>query len=401
MKDEYDVIVIGAGPAGGQCARNLAKTGLNVLLVERFASFYDNNFSSAGMSMEGFKEFNLPESIVGRYWKNFTIQSSNELAHWTANQNKGVVLDFAKFRQFLADDCIKNGGDVLMGYSYISKELTDKGVLAHFHSKTTAKNITIKAKLLVDATGPGRKVIYNSIEEQPEMEVASGIEYMIKVNDKVYNKFKDDLFFFLGDKWCYKGYSWVFPMDNNVLKVGTAKMLIKGQKKHSESLKKITERIITDYMNASDYELIDVHGGAVRTTKNISEDFYRDRVVAIGDSISSINPLGGEGIRYALRSANDVTIHIENYINKNKNTFANYRKNWRKKYLFTWRLCFFIAETVYNKYSDAKLDAKIKKYHTLIDIDQLINMVFEFKFTNIFKRIFSFLWNRMKTKLSN
>lgn len=400
MKEEYEVIVVGAGPAGAQCARNLAKAGIDVLLVERFKSFYDNNFSSAGMSLQGFQEFDLPKTVIGTYWKNFTIQTSNELATWKAEEDKGVVLDFAKLREYLSNDCKENGGEVLMGYSYVSKEIVDHKVIANFFSKEDNKKIAVKAKLLVDATGPVRKVIYDSMDAQPKMEESVGVEYLIKVNDAVYNRFKDDLFFFLGDKWSHKGYSWVFPMSNNVLKVGTAKILDKKQKKEPESLKQITERIIKEYMMAVDYELIDVHGGKVRSTRNITETFYQNNVVAIGDSISAINPLGGEGIRYALRSADDVTEHIVNFVRKEQNTFKQYRRKWRKKYLFTWRLCFFLAETVYNNMSDEKVDEKIRKYKDLIDINKLIDIVFEFKFNRIFKRVFSFAFNRLKAKLS-
>lgn len=55
MMQKYDVVVIGGGPAGGQVARNLAKKGHKILLVERFPSFLDNNFSSAGMTLAPLK----------------------------------------------------------------------------------------------------------------------------------------------------------------------------------------------------------------------------------------------------------------------------------------------------------------------------------------------------------
>ncbi|TCP28479.1 flavin-dependent dehydrogenase [Tenacibaculum skagerrakense] len=400
MKKEYDVIVVGAGPGGGQCARNLAKLGIDVLLVERHASFYDNNFSSAGMSMEGFHEFNLPESVIGRYWKNFTLQTTTEIVSWKGEQNKGVVLDFAKLRQYLADECIKYGGDVLMGYTYTSKEMLEDGVLANFKGKESKEVVSIKAKLLVDATGPARKVIYDSRDDQPKMDLSVGVEYMIKVNDEVYDRFKDDLFFFLGNKWSFKGYSWIFPMDDNVLKVGTGKILVKENDEASETLKQITERIIAEYMEVDSYELIDIHGGSVRTTKDMSEDFFNERVVAIGDAISAINPLGGEGIRYALRSADYVTEHAKNFIKHNKNTFKKYRKNWKRKHLFTWKLCFFLTETVYHKYSDEQLDYKVKKYHSLVDIDQIVDILFEFKFTKMRARLVSYAWSRIKQKFN-
>ncbi len=35
MPEKFDVIVVGAGPAGTACALTCAKNGLNVLLVER------------------------------------------------------------------------------------------------------------------------------------------------------------------------------------------------------------------------------------------------------------------------------------------------------------------------------------------------------------------------------
>lgn len=35
MSEKFDVIVVGAGPAGISCAYELAKAGVNVLLIER------------------------------------------------------------------------------------------------------------------------------------------------------------------------------------------------------------------------------------------------------------------------------------------------------------------------------------------------------------------------------
>ncbi len=35
MKDKYDVVIIGAGPAGLSCAKPLQKSGKSILLVEK------------------------------------------------------------------------------------------------------------------------------------------------------------------------------------------------------------------------------------------------------------------------------------------------------------------------------------------------------------------------------
>jgi flavin-dependent dehydrogenase len=50
--EEYDVIVAGAGPAGGNCAKELAETGYDVLLLERSKIIGEPNFSSGGTLTE-------------------------------------------------------------------------------------------------------------------------------------------------------------------------------------------------------------------------------------------------------------------------------------------------------------------------------------------------------------
>ena len=119
-KQKYDVIIIGGGPAGGQAARELSVKGYKVLLTERHKTFKENNFSSAGMTLDPLTEFNIPENVVGAYWENLEIQCSENLYSWKGTSNKGVVLNFGRLRQFLADETIKNGSDVLMGYTYLS-----------------------------------------------------------------------------------------------------------------------------------------------------------------------------------------------------------------------------------------------------------------------------------------
>ncbi|HYQ93017.1 MAG TPA: FAD-dependent oxidoreductase, partial [Candidatus Competibacteraceae bacterium] len=63
---DFDVVIIGAGPAGGQCARTLAGASRKILLVEQHKDFYQNNYSSAGILLETLKRYDLPDAVVGR-----------------------------------------------------------------------------------------------------------------------------------------------------------------------------------------------------------------------------------------------------------------------------------------------------------------------------------------------
>ncbi len=385
----YDVVIVGAGPAGGQAARNLSKKGHKVLLVEKYKDFGENDFSSAGMTLEPLKEFDLPNTIIGSYWNDIEIQCSEKKYSWKSSTKKGVVLDFKKLRQFLADDSINNGAEVLMGHKYLSKKVSKDLVTLSILNTFSSTIIEVKTKLVIDATGPLRKVMYDDKEEQPQMVLGSGTEYVIKVEQEVYDRFKNKLVFFLGHKWAIKGYSWIFPMENRILKVGAGKTHIKSvdQEETNATTKKITEKIIEEYIQSKEFSIIDKHGGILRYSQGIKDLFYKNKVIAIGDSVSAINPRGGEGIRYAMQTADLASLYIQKYLKTEIEDFYGYRKKWRRKKLLKWRLSEFSARRMYSRYTDKQIENRIKFFHQKFDIDDMIDSLFNFKYNQLFIRV--------------
>ena len=396
-KEIYDVVVIGGGPAGGQASRNLAKRGHKVLLVERYQDFSQNDFSSAGMTLEPLEEFDLPDSIIGAYWDDIVIQCSQKNYHWKGGKPKGVVLDFKKLRQFLADDCVANGGEVLMGHRYLKKEVTKEYVKVELLNTKLSKIIYVEAKLVIDATGPLRKVMYDEKEEQPQMVLGSGTEYLIKVEQEVYDRYRNKLVFFLGHKWAIKGYSWIFPMENRILKVGAGKTHLKSidQEKTDKTTKKITEKIIEEYIKSSNFEVLDKHGGILRYSAGLKDKFYDNKVIAIGDSVSAINPRGGEGIRYAMQTADLACEYIGEYLIKGNTDFSKYRKRWRSKKLLKWRLSEFSGRRMYSRYSDIQIENRVNFFHHNFSTDDMIQSLFNFKYNKVFTRVFQLVFLKL------
>jgi digeranylgeranylglycerophospholipid reductase len=392
----YDAVIVGAGPAGGHCARILSQKGYRVLLLEQHASFSENNFSSAASPLEILERFNLPETVVARFWKNIAIISTNIHRSWQSSQPLGVVFDFAKLRKFLADEVVKFGGEVRMGCRYLKYHQDGDNLTVFLKSRGQAIE-TVTTRLLIDATGYTRAVIYPHRREKPDYLKGVGIEYLIKVPETCYQNYRDNLIFFIGHQWSPKGYGWIFPMEENQLKVGAAWW----DREHphiqrTRPLKEYINAILSEYMRVNDYQLIEAHGSIVEYSIELQDIYYRgNNILAIGDTVSTINPLGGEGIRHAMQGAEIATQYIEASLEGKRTDLADYPRALKQYFAPKWNLSDRLSRKVYLEYSDTRIDRGVAllKYLSTQDI---IDILFYYKFDRYRKGIGGFLLGKLR-----
>src|SRR5436309_1039564 len=73
--DKYDVIIIGAGLAGLQCARLLASRGVKVLLVDRRRTI-DRSIRTTGIFVRRtLEDFDIPQDCLGPPIRHVTLYS--------------------------------------------------------------------------------------------------------------------------------------------------------------------------------------------------------------------------------------------------------------------------------------------------------------------------------------
>ncbi len=220
MHANYDVVVIGAGPAGGQCARELAIKGKKVLLVEKAKDFSVNNYSSGGAPDGLMSDYALPQNIIGSSWNKIALHTSTKRYEWCDSSYAGVILDFMKLREYLALQVIENHSVVLLNHAYHSHEIKEGKTLVYLRDLQKNEVKTFITKVLVDGTGAERKVLQQGKFEKRDALAVTGIEYLVEVPYEQYTQYSEKLSFFLGLKWMPQGYSWIFPMEKNRLKIG-------------------------------------------------------------------------------------------------------------------------------------------------------------------------------------
>ncbi len=391
--EAFDVLIIGAGPAGGHCARQLAKVGVKTLLIERYKDFSVNSFSSAGTPNETLEKYDLPESIVGSFWNQLKIVTSNQAGVWTSETIQGSVLDFEKLRSFLATEAQQSGATLWMNCLYVSHEMVDgKSIVSLRRDRT---DIQVTAKVLVDATGPNRSVMYDHLNDQPDLITGTGVEFLIEVDDESYKIHANALTFFLGYKWMPKGYSWIFPMDNNRLKVGAGIVNLEHEfVKEMQPLKHYIQLIIDDYIKPKSYQIVERHGGTVRYSLGLKDTYVKGNVIAIGDAVSTINFLGGEGIRHAMQSADISTRYIYDYLAGKNLTFDGYQKDMHQVFLKDWSVSEKLGLKKYLADSDQLVD-KVVNYLKPLKLEDVVDILFYYKFEKASKGLGAYLWRKI------
>lgn len=388
---KYDVLIIGSGPAGGQCARELSKEGYKVLLVDKAKDFLENNYSSGGAPLDIMSQFNLPDSVVGTYWNTLRINSTRAKAAWTSTSPFGPILDFDKLRAFLVNDGVKNGVEFCLNTSYQNHQVYSHAVEVYLKDLKTSSIYPVQASVVVDATGSERKVLAQENYDKHQAILATGIEYHIKVEQEIYRKYSKALNFYLGHEWMPQGYAWIFPMANSSLKIGVIRYFQnKNYIPYEPSYKIYLERLLS---HCGSYQISDKHGKTIYYTEKQKDLRYQGPLIAIGDAVSSVNPLGWEGIRHAMYSGHFAACSIHSYLKKESKSLHTYDQALNQYFGKKW----FFSEKMMNYLFKAKKDSVIDRSVTsfsMMNNDEIMQVVFQYKFRHTLKAYFWYYLSR-------
>jgi len=151
----YDVVVIGAGPAGAISAKYAAQNGAKTLLIEEHASIGSPVQCTGLISTKALKECELGEGnfVLSRIKGAFVYAPNGEEARIRGKDIKAYVIDRKIFDRELVDRALLNGVDILMKTRFIGMDNGKISVISNGEKKEIYGNIIIGADGIQSCVG--------------------------------------------------------------------------------------------------------------------------------------------------------------------------------------------------------------------------------------------------------
>lgn len=378
------VLVVGSGPAGADLARRLARSQVDVLLVDRLGDLRQGAFSSAALPLAAFERLELPAQVVASRWSQWQLLGPGESRRdWAAAAPQGVVLDFGALRQWLADECRRWGGEVLLGTSALSTEACCEGMRTHLRGPEGSA-IEVISDWVVDATGQRRQLIGDPAPGDPPLVEGLGVEWLLELSPAAWEPWSDRLSFCLGSDWVPQGYGWVFPMQPGQLKVGVCRLIdpLRPQPVLGPLLTRLINRL-----GLGEHRVLDRHGGLIRSSIARREAHSRGRLIALGDAVSTANLLGGEGIRHAITSSQvlaPLLLEALSHPGRAERKIGAYPKRLRRALGWRWGLSGRLARRTWlglrDSQADRRLDGLLRGLERKNRAEDLSALLFDYRF---------------------
>jgi digeranylgeranylglycerophospholipid reductase len=311
MDERFDVVIAGAGPAGAQCARDLATRDYDVLVLETESEDEfprQSNKSTGGTFPSMLASFNVPDDVVMQFTDSIVLESPNDSY---SREQTGAVLEFADFKRFLARDGREEGAEYWFDARVSGPVVEDDEVVGVRYNGSEE----VYADIVIDATGPSaplaRKLDVVDLEREKQ---AIGIEYEfegIDLDHPGYADLRDAMMLRLDHEIAPGGYSWIFHTGEDTAKVGLCYIQNERHREFAEdglTIDGYLSRWLDTDPRFADAEKLagKQHRGSahIQPPTGLSTDNF----MAIGDTVPTIDPLWGEGIHKGMKSARAAAI---------------------------------------------------------------------------------------------
>ncbi len=321
----YDIVVVGAGPAGSSAAFSAAKMGLRVALLEKEESIAQTVRTSGVTWMDSIREFEIPEFCYNPV-KNYGFCSPNNEVIISGNTAMAAVLDVRKTYRWLADKALKQGADLFLNTTVLDATRNQNGIT--LHTTSSKEEVTFHSKIVIDASG-FQTIVGKSLGLVTQWaRFGAGAEYEAEAE----NVDSETWWLMVGQQYSPAGYAWIFPLGGKIVRIGVGVGKPESAQDPTEQLKEIMDKKLGPIAKLGKITPIEFHYGLI-PNDGLSRKTVYDNLILVGDTAGQANPLVLEGIRYAIRFgriAGEVAASAAMKGDMSEKSLLPYEENWKK-----------------------------------------------------------------------
>ncbi|HXY87033.1 MAG TPA: NAD(P)/FAD-dependent oxidoreductase [Candidatus Acidoferrales bacterium] len=334
MREEYDVIVVGAGP-GGSIAARTAAADCDVLLIEKRqeigAPVRCAEFVPKDQFLKASKYIQLNKKWIASEINGIRMNAPDGTTFEASGETLGIgggfgyVLERKIFDRQLAKDAARAGVDIMVrtrATGLIIEDSHVKGVKLN----RLGEDFEVRSKVVIGADGVESQVgRWGGINTTLKLkDIGSCAQYYLENVDIAKNVFD----FYIGSE-IPGGYAWIFPKGARAANVGLGVLGSKLAAKRP--IEYLNEFVAKKCPGGQPVEL--VMGGA--PLSDALKTLVRNGLMLIGDAARHTEPITGSGIPSAIRDgmmAGEVAQKAVHANDSSVRVLREYETRWRNSF---------------------------------------------------------------------
>lgn len=333
MERSYDVVVVGAGPAGSVAAQAAASGGASVLMLERRREIGVPVQCGEALSEDVLKEMKLkPDpSWAVNPTNSVKIVSPSGIAVRISERRVtgkvGYILNRKVFDKYLAVRAAEAGADIRVG-TYVYGLVVRDGRVCGVRARGVDGDFEVEAKVVIAADGVGSRVArwagMNTAIKLDDFE--SGVQFqMVGVDFESPSMLE----FYLSSRIAPGGYAWVFPKGEHMANVGLGVLGSRAERRAIDYLRDFVARM----PGLAKGKVVEINAGGIPVGGPLKQT-VKGNVVLVGDAARQVNALTGGGIDSAMRAgqiAGEVVADAIREGDVSEKRLREYERRWREK----------------------------------------------------------------------